>query len=460
MKRWSRAGRGKRQAAAVLAFLLFISGVWGMAAGAENVLQQAGQRIAEAAKEKILRDAVCAVSPLVGYILRLEEGASSQKKAEGDKAPQNQTQEPGERELWQEMEQLLLAEQNNILEGSVPTGAQTGVPDAVEGSATDAVQNPAPDAAKEETAKVENLFPEDGEDEGLRMEIDADLLAEIDRENQALRDLAFQQTQMIQTPPAEAEAGQLLTPAYSMEQLANLDFLIHNFYNVHKSTTVDEALLNVEAMQEQDMSLQNPDSEGPKVLIHHTHATEYFADSDPDDPSTLIVGVGDYLEELLETQYGIEVLHDRTVYPYNEAYSQALKNVEQILAENPTIEVFIDLHRDAAGTNKYSVQIDGKEMANIMFFNGLSRNINGPIEYLANENLAGNLAFSFQLKMAGDSLYPGLCKRNYLKSYRYNLHVLQRAVIIEVGDNNNSLEEAKNAMEPLARILAYVLTGE
>ncbi len=452
MKRWSRAGRGKRQAAAVLAFLLFISGLWGMAVG-RDALQQAGQRIAQAAKRKVLRDAVCAVSPLVGYILEIyEEPAGQGKKDEtGTENRQKEpVQEPGERELWQELEQLLLAEQSQAPDDSVPAGIQ--------GSGTDSEEPPAPDPIPEKIAGTENLFPEDAEEEGIRMEIDADLLAEIDRENQALRDLAFQQTQVV-TPPAEAGAGQLPAPAYSTEQLSSLDFLIHNFYNVHKSTVVDEALLNAAAMQEQDMSLQNPDSEGPKVLIHHTHATEYFADSNPDDPSTLIVGVGDYLEELLETQYGIEVLHDRTVYPYNEAYSQALQNVEQILAENPTIEVFIDLHRDAAGSNKYSVEIDGKETANIMFFNGLSRNINGPIEYLANENLAGNLAFSFQLKLAGDSLYPGLCKRNYLKSYRYNLHVLPRAVIIEVGDNNNTLEEAKNAMEPLARILAYVLNG-
>lgn len=468
MNRWGRAGRGKRQAAAVLAFLLFISGLWGMAVG-QDVLRQAGQRIAQAVKKKVLRDAVGAVSPLVGYLLRLEEEPD---KKENQKEPT--AKEPGEREIWQELEQLLLAEQSETPANSkTPGDSETpdnsealgdshspddSVPAGAGGDVADPAQTPAPDTGPEAIAGTENLFPEDGEEEGMRMEIDADLLAEIDRENQALRDLAFQQTQVV-TPPAAAEAGQLPAPAYSTEQLSSLDFLIHNFYNVHKSTVVDEALLNAAAMQEQDMSLQNPDSEGPKVLIHHTHATEYFADSDPEDPSTLIVGVGDYLEELLETQYGIEVLHDRTVYPYNEAYSQALQNVEQILAENPTIEVFIDLHRDAAGANKYTVEIDGKEMANIMFFNGLSRNINGPIEYLANENLAGNLAFSFQLKLAGDSLYPGLCKRNYLKSYRYNLHVLSRAVIIEVGDNNNTLEEAKNAMEPLARILAYVLNG-
>ena len=154
------------------------------------------------------------------------------------------------------------------------------------------------------------------------------------------------------------------------------------------------------------------------------------------------------------------MLHDRTVDPYNDAYSQALKHVEELLAENPTIEVFIDLHRDSGGGKKYTVEIDGKETANLMFFNGISRNVNGTIDYLPNENLEENLAFSFQLKMAGDSLYPGLCKRNYLKSYRYNLHVLPRAVIVEVGDNNNTLEEAMNAMEPLAKILNYVLTGE
>lgn len=244
-----------------------------------------------------------------------------------------------------------------------------------------------------------------------------------------------------------------------MEQLGNLDFLIRNCYQVNKTTTVDDSILNAAAMLEKDMTMQDPDSGGPKILIHHTHATEYFADSDETDESTLIVGVGDYLGEILEHQYGIEVIHDRTVYPYNEAYSKALKHVDQILEENPSVEVFIDLHRDSGGQKKYTVEVDGKETAHLMFFNGLSRNVNGPIEYLTNENLSENLAFSFQMKMAGDSLYPGLCKRNYLKSYRYNLHVLPRAVIVEVGDNNNTLEEAKNAMEPLARILNYVLTG-
>lgn len=438
MKRWSRAGGRRKRTAVYMAILCACTGMWGVWAGRESTLSQLGQRIVTAAERKILFGAVCAVSPLVGYLLEPAYGEAGQPPVSEGAVPSQPSggEKTQEEQVWQELEQLLLAEQS---------GAADSIPAETEEEAL--------------PAGAAGPFPEDSDEEEQVIEVDADLLAEIDRENQALRELAFQQAQAAQTPQPEAPAGELPAPVYSMEQLTNLDFLIHSFYNVHKSTTVDLELLNAEAMMGQDMRLQNPDSGGPKVLIHHTHATEYFADSNPDDPSTLIVGVGDYLEELLETQYGIEVIHDRTVYPYNEAYSRALKNVEQILAENPTIEVFIDLHRDAAGTNKYTVEIDGKEMANIMFFNGLSRNVNGPIDYLTNDNLAQNLAFSFQLKMAGDSLYPGLCKRNYLKSYRYNLHVLPRAVIIEVGDNNNTLEEAKNAMEPLARILAYVLNG-
>lgn len=328
------------------------------------------------------------------------------------------------------------------------------------------------------------LFPEDLEgEEGYHddwFEPDADLQAEIQEEYFLAEQQAAlaqnteeageqpdgvmeQPGQMEEQPGAVTEqqglAGEWTLP-YSMEQLHDMDFLRSYIYNVNSSTAVDTDLLDADAMLEADMSLSGDLSDGPKILIHHTHATEYFADSDPEDESTLIVGVGDYLAEILETTYGIQVIHDRTVYPYNEAYSQALAHEEELLAAYPTIEVMIDLHRDSAGSGKYTAEIDGKSMANLMFFNGLSRNVNGEISYLPNPNLADNLAFSFQLKMVGDSLYPGLCKRNYLKAYRYNLHVLPKAVIVEVGDNHNTVEEAKNAMEPLAKILYTVLTGE
>ena len=190
------------------------------------------------------------------------------------------------------------------------------------------------------------------------------------------------------------------------------------------------------------------------------HASEYFSDSDANNPDTLITGVGERLAGLLRERYGFNVIHDTTLFPYQQAYSQGLNRLTQILEENPSIEVVIDLHRDAAEGNHYVTEVDGKQTAQIMFFNGVSRSTDGPIDYLENPYVSENLAFSFQLKMAADALYPGLTRRNYLRSYRYNLHMRPKSVLIEVGAETNSLEEELNAVELLAEILASVLKGD
>ena len=93
-----------------------------------------------------------------------------------------------------------------------------------------------------------------------------------------------------------------------------------------------------------------------------------------------------------------------------------------------------------------------------MFFNGMSQDANGrTIASRENPNLTTNLAFSLQMKVAADELYPGLARKNYLKAYRYNMHLVGRYALVEVGAENNTLKEAKNSMEPLAKILDIVL---
>ena len=93
-----------------------------------------------------------------------------------------------------------------------------------------------------------------------------------------------------------------------------------------------------------------------------------------------------------------------------------------------------------------------------MFFNGLSRTISGAIPYLYNPNLQGNLAFSLQMKCTAMEYYDGFTKPIYLKGYRYNLHLEPRSLLIELGNENNTVEEAKNAAAPLADVLDKVLS--
>lgn len=238
----------------------------------------------------------------------------------------------------------------------------------------------------------------------------------------------------------------------------DLSYLLKNFYTVNSVTGVDKKTFNVSKLLAKDLTITK-NSAQPQILIYHTHAHETFADSRKGEVDDTIVGVGRCLTQILTEKYGYNVIHHETAYDKNHkmAYSAALPEIEQILKDNPSIEVVLDLHRDA-GSDKTAIQINGKSTAKIMFFNGVSRNNNGPIDYLYNPNLKTNLSFSLQMKLISMQVYPEFAKRIFLKSYRYNMHLRGRYSLVEVGDDKNTVAEVKNAMEPLADILNRVLS--
>ena len=245
----------------------------------------------------------------------------------------------------------------------------------------------------------------------------------------------------------------------------NINYLLKNFYIVDSTTSVDKRIFDVKTLLNRDMSIHK-DKNKKQILIYHTHAaSESFVDSKKGKEEDTIVGVGSALTEILENKYGYGVIHDTTKYDViggtidrNRAYAQSLKGVTKLLAEHKDIEVVIDLHRDgvAENTRTYST-VDGKKCAQVMLFNGLSRNQTGEIAYLHNPNLIDNLAFSLQIKIAGMESYPGLTKPVYLKGYRYNLHLAKRCLLIELGNQNNTVAEEKNTMPALANMIDSVL---
>lgn len=280
-----------------------------------------------------------------------------------------------------------------------------------------------------------------------------------------------QQTALI-PESVEATAGTALSnfrPAVQQvqidrTQLADYETLVRNFYAIDANTMAGSDQLSVEKLLGMDMTLPQ-EGDGPQILIYHTHSQEAFADSVPGDVNTGIVGVGECLTKILTEQYGYRVLHNTGQYDVetrDNAYSRALPAVEQILAENPSIQVIIDLHRDeVAEETKLVTDIQGRPTARFMFFNGLSRTRKtGDIDYLANENQEANLAFSFQMQLKAAEYYPGLTRRIYLKGYRYNMHLRPRTLLVELGAQNNTVEEAINACDPLAHILDMLLKGE
>ncbi len=251
---------------------------------------------------------------------------------------------------------------------------------------------------------------------------------------------------------------------YDWSLFSDSTMIRKEFFAVDATTEIEDEKINPKELLKREISLSVPNG-GPQILIYHTHSQETFADSIPGDVNTSIVGAGEYLANLLKEEYGYEVLHHTGEYDVETrdyAYSYALPNIEAILQEYPSIEVVIDLHRDAVAEDRKLVsEQNGKQAAQVMFFNGLSHTVKqGDIDYLENPYIADNLAFSFQMQVLCNEYYPGLTRRIYLKGYRYNMHLRPQSLLIELGAQTNTCEEVRNSLDIIAHVLSMCLEKE
>ncbi len=252
---------------------------------------------------------------------------------------------------------------------------------------------------------------------------------------------------------------------YDVENLKTLSDLTNNIYAVDKKTIMTPELFDIDELLSIDCKLSGK-TDGPKVLIFHTHANELYADSSCKAEG--VCGAGEYLKQLLEEKYGVDVIHVTEDFDKidgklqrNGAYERMEPYIKKILAENPSIELAIDLHRDGVSENLRLVKdINGKKYAKIMFFNGLcQKNQNGQAVSVGLENpyLKQNLALSLKMQLALDKAYPGLSRKIYLNAYRYSLHMTGKSMLVELGAQTNTREEINNSIEILAELIGEVV---
>ena len=206
------------------------------------------------------------------------------------------------------------------------------------------------------------------------------------------------------------------------------------------------------------------------VLIVHTHTTESYTPSpkysytptDTDrttDKNFNMVRVGEAVAKILESK-GIKVHHDTTIndYPsYNGSYNRSSKNVQNAIANDPSIKIVLDIHRDAIERNgekvKYTFTHDNKTGACVMFVAGSS------LSGLPHENWETNMQFAATLQSHIQSYYPALMRPINFRNQRFNQHLAPGAIIVEVGTNGNTLDEALFGAECFANALADYIKG-
>lgn len=342
----------------------------------------------------------------------------------------------------------LLAEKNESEElqtpESTPVPKETAIPSKIVKSAKISDKTPKP---KKITASPENH--------------------ETDK-SQKPQESAAQNDQNIQNS-TETIAAAVPHPMIDLspEKLADYNYLLGQFYIVDSNTEADAVQINAEDFLKQDLKITK-ETDTPQILIYHSHSQETFADSREGEESDTIVGVGDYLTQLLTENYSYQVVHLKEQFDMaggeldrSAAYDYARDYLEPYLQENPDIQVIIDLHRDGIPEDRHLVtEINGKPTAQILFYNGLSYTTSkGSLDYLPNPYIQQNLAFSFQLEYQAAQYYPQFYRGIYLAGYRYNLHLRPRSLLLEAGAQTNTVQEVKNAMEPFADILDKVLQG-
>lgn len=227
-------------------------------------------------------------------------------------------------------------------------------------------------------------------------------------------------------------------------------------YGKVRVKNINDTKINIKKLLSEKADLNIKDKSKPSVLIFHTHTTERYQIIDRDfyatgytsrseDPSQNMVRVGDAICEQLE-KAGYNVIHDTNIYDkkYNGAYNRSRVQIEKYLKEYPSIQVVLDIHRDAIQLNngtkiKPVATVKGKKCAQVMIISGCQESGNGISGF---DDWRYNLIFAVQLQNKMESLFSGLTRPLYFCPRKYNMDTSHCSLLIEVGSDANTLDEA------------------
>ncbi len=237
----------------------------------------------------------------------------------------------------------------------------------------------------------------------------------------------------------------------------------------------DEIKIQIDGIQVDDNPLELT-GDGPKILIYHSHSREAFkqdpkapykeASSEPfrsDDLKYTVIKAGSTLAQEL-TKKGVTVLHDQTNHEknnYNASYTRSLETLKERMSEHDSLQMFIDVHRNAynknskINSNNEVVIINGERVAKLMLVVGTGEGIVGGFK--EKPNWKENAKLSIKLTNKLNELYPGLAKPVLYRKGRFNQHVSTNAILVEAGSTHTTLAEAERATKYLAEAISQII---
>jgi len=223
----------------------------------------------------------------------------------------------------------------------------------------------------------------------------------------------------------------------------------------------DPRLTDIQLDREQALAMLDLRGQAPRILIYHTHTTEAYTQT-PENPyeqagdwrtrdnTKNVVAVGEALALCLREVYGFTVLHDTTDHEPPKlatAYERSEATMRRIRQAYPSIELCIDLHRDSyTVTDKPTtdfVALNGAELARIMLVTG--------------QGFETSYALAQRITERLQSIDARLARPIREKTGRYNQHITDHCILVELGHNANTLEQALASVPYLAEAIAVSL---
>ena len=274
-------------------------------------------------------------------------------------------------------------------------------------------------------------------------------------------------------PHEEEDKEEIITENTEDIELAKTDVQTQEIKEHNIQAKYTTQIGNIKIKNETDkeipqdlLSLDTLPKNNKDIIIFHTHTCESYT-ATPEfnyemtgtyrttDLNYSVARVGDELNTHL-LKYGFNVYHDKTYhdYPaYTGSYGRSLETVKNILENKMKSDIIIDLHRDAIGSDSNyapSVKIGEETAAQLMLVIGTD---GGGLEHA---EWIKNLGFAVHLQEKANELYPNLFRPIILRNSRYNQHLGQGAIIVEVGATGNTMEQCLVSMKYLAKIISEV----
>ena len=269
-------------------------------------------------------------------------------------------------------------------------------------------------------------------------------------------------TDVVEKPADTTHSGDSYPVVETMVHNGNMSY---ENISIRNTAGID---IDAAALLSSDLPFDIEDNRTVQVLVYHTHTCESYLDDDSGvyyddyyprstDPEKSVAAVGEELVNTLK-EHGIGAVHDTTLhdYPsYDGSYARSWETIRKYKEKYPSIKITIDLHRDAMtsqdGTKyKPTFEHEGDKAAQIMIMSGYDTD--GGFDFWDE-----NLIFAMQLQKRCEDMFPDMTRPLNFGEFTYNMNFNNGSLLIEVGTDGNTVDEARRSGAYLGEAMADLL---